>query len=223
MNAKQITSGGLASTKTFWQVSIPLVIASIIVPVAFSGLLIHVAMILIRPIYRMWLKHRRLIIVGIFLAVNVASAVVGGRPLFWTVWTMNLLYTVDFLRLAKIWLELPRELLQVSGRIRAAEAATSVGYQSVIRVEDVRKRRDIAFKLCFGALVILGGFGLGFTFLVLDIFRHKTSGLSIYHSFGLWMSLAAGIPWLGRRIYSSYSFRGESLLYSMYTTFDKYS
>ena len=82
MNAKQITDGGLVSTKTFWQVSIPLVIASIIVPVAFSGLLIRVAMVLIRSLYQMWLRRRRLIIVGIFLAVNVASAVVGGRPLF---------------------------------------------------------------------------------------------------------------------------------------------
>lgn len=41
MNARGFTDGGLTSTSTFWKVSIPLVIASIIVPVAFSGLLIR--------------------------------------------------------------------------------------------------------------------------------------------------------------------------------------
>lgn len=44
MNARGFTDGGLTSTSTFWKVSIPLVIASIIVPVAFSGLLIRKTM-----------------------------------------------------------------------------------------------------------------------------------------------------------------------------------
>lgn len=44
MNARGFTNGGLTSTSTFWKVSIPLVVASIIVPVAFSGLLIRKTM-----------------------------------------------------------------------------------------------------------------------------------------------------------------------------------
>ena len=44
MNAKGFTNGGLTSTDKFWKISIPLVIASIIVPVAFSGLLIRKTM-----------------------------------------------------------------------------------------------------------------------------------------------------------------------------------
>ena len=42
MNASGFTEGGLVSTTTFWQVSVPLVVASIIIPVAFSGLLIRI-------------------------------------------------------------------------------------------------------------------------------------------------------------------------------------
>ena len=48
MNARQFTNGGFVSTGTFWQVSIPLVVASIIIPVAFSGLLIRVTMQVLR-------------------------------------------------------------------------------------------------------------------------------------------------------------------------------
>ena len=41
MNASGFTDGGLTSTNTFWKVSIPLVIGSIIIPIAFSGLLLR--------------------------------------------------------------------------------------------------------------------------------------------------------------------------------------
>ena len=41
MNASGFTGGGLVSTNTFWKVSIPLVVGSIIVPVALSGLLLR--------------------------------------------------------------------------------------------------------------------------------------------------------------------------------------
>ena len=41
MNASGFTNGGLTSTNTFWKISIPLVVGSIIIPIAFSGLLIR--------------------------------------------------------------------------------------------------------------------------------------------------------------------------------------
>ena len=44
MNASAFADGGLISTNTFWEVSIPLVVGSIIVPIAFSGLLIRKSM-----------------------------------------------------------------------------------------------------------------------------------------------------------------------------------
>lgn len=37
MNAKEFTNGGLVSTTTFWEVSIPVMVASIIVPIVFQG------------------------------------------------------------------------------------------------------------------------------------------------------------------------------------------
>ena len=52
MNARGFTEGGLVSTSTFWQVSAPLVVASIIIPVAFSGLLIHIFTKVVYSIYR---------------------------------------------------------------------------------------------------------------------------------------------------------------------------
>lgn len=44
MNTREITEDGLLSVATFWKASIPLIIASVVVPVAFSGLLIRTAL-----------------------------------------------------------------------------------------------------------------------------------------------------------------------------------
>ena len=97
MNATEITDGGLISTTTFWEVSITLMVASIIVPVSFSGLLIRMTIKVVRSSYRKWLEWKPLVTVSILLAFNVASAVVGGHPLFWIVLTLNLLYTLEFI------------------------------------------------------------------------------------------------------------------------------
>ena len=52
MNAKGFTEGGLVSTSSFWQISAPLVVASIIIPVAFSGLLIRIFTKVVHSIYQ---------------------------------------------------------------------------------------------------------------------------------------------------------------------------
>lgn len=39
-----------------------------------------------------------LLLPGPFLPLNVASVVVGGHPLFWPVWALNLVHTLHFLR-----------------------------------------------------------------------------------------------------------------------------
>lgn len=64
MNTKEITEGGHLSVATFWKVAIPLVVASIVVPVAFSGLLIRTALTIgykltgeVKFRLRMWLRN----------------------------------------------------------------------------------------------------------------------------------------------------------------------
>ena len=52
MNASGFTEGGLVSTTTFWQISVPLVVASIIVPVTLSGLLIRILTEVAHSLYR---------------------------------------------------------------------------------------------------------------------------------------------------------------------------
>ena len=52
MNTRGFTDGGFVSTSTFWKVSIPLVVASIVIPVAFSGLLLWVATLVVRQAYQ---------------------------------------------------------------------------------------------------------------------------------------------------------------------------
>ena len=96
MNASEITNGGLISTTTIWKVSIPLVIAILIVPVVFSGLRIRMTIKAVRSLYQKWLEWWRFFTAGAFIALNVASAVLGGHPLFWIVWALNMLYTLDF-------------------------------------------------------------------------------------------------------------------------------
>ncbi|KAL9029308.1 MAG: hypothetical protein Q9196_002434 [Gyalolechia fulgens] len=44
MNTHEITQGGILSVATYWKVSVPLVVASIFIPIAFSGLLIRTAL-----------------------------------------------------------------------------------------------------------------------------------------------------------------------------------
>ena len=97
MNARELTDGGLVSTYTFWEVSIPVTVASIIIPIAFSGLLIRLTTKGLRYLYQVWLLGWPFFLTAFFLALNVASAVVGGKALFWVLWTANLLYTLEFL------------------------------------------------------------------------------------------------------------------------------
>ena len=53
MNTMENVEGALQSDTTFWEVTVPLVVATIIVPVAFSGLLVRVVMKTITsPIWR---------------------------------------------------------------------------------------------------------------------------------------------------------------------------
>ena len=85
MNAKAFTNGGLVATTTFWEVSIPVMVASIIVPIVFSGLLVRLSIQALRSGYKVWLQSGNSIGFGVFLALNVASAVRGGLALFWTV------------------------------------------------------------------------------------------------------------------------------------------
>ena len=85
------------STTTFWEVSIPVMVASIIIPIVFSGLLIRFSIKALRSGYKIWLPHGDSIGCGILLALSVASAVRGGLALFWTVWTANLLYILGLL------------------------------------------------------------------------------------------------------------------------------
>lgn len=266
MNATEITSGGLISTTSFWEVAIPLVVASIIVPVAFSGLFIRMTIKVVRSLYRKWLKWRSLVIAGTFMALAVASAIMGGRPLFWVVWALNLLYTLEYL----IWIPaIYRTLLLVSRRLKEAKAArksytstyastapesnsatdfdmvrisnasrdsdgtesswvtahpgVSEGssetegswvtadpgsstvnstdlYLDVTR-ERLRKthwqRRIEASAVYAHAAFTLGALGLGAAFLTMDIMYPKVRGLSLYHSFALWMSLVPAVETIG--------------------------
>ena len=52
MNASGFTDGGLVSTTTFWQIAVPLVVASIIIPVTFSGLLIRILAQFVYSLYQ---------------------------------------------------------------------------------------------------------------------------------------------------------------------------
>lgn len=266
MNATEITDGGLISTTTFWKVSIPLVVASIIIPVAFSGLLIRMTIKVVRSSHRKWLKWKPLVIVSIFIAFNVASAVVGRHPLFWIVWALNLLYTLGFV----MWIPgIYRDLLFAFQRLRDAKAArisytsrhpsTASDLSSAVELdvardsnaprdsggtetswmtanlgvtegsseteaswetaaagsssanssdlyqdrtrEILRKRhwqRRVQISAVFlQAIITLGGLGLGAAFLTLDIIYPKARGLSVYHSFALWMSLVSVIEYMG--------------------------
>lgn len=278
MNATEITDGGLISTTTFWKVSIPLVIASIIFPVAFSGLLIRMTIKVVRSSHRKWLKWKPLVTVSILMAFNVASAVGGGHPLFWIVWALNFLYTLGFI----MWIPLiRRDLLFASQRLRDAKTArlsyrsrnpvTASDSNSVVELDMTRdcsaprdsgetetswvtaylgvtegsseteaswetaaagsssanssdlyqdlyqdltreelrkiisKRWFDVFAVFVPAAIMLGGLGLGVAFLTLDIVYPKARGLSLYHSFALWMSLVSVIKYLGvigsKRIY----------------------
>ena len=247
MNTTQITDGGHLSTTTFWEVSIPLVVTSIIIPVAFSGLLIRMAVKFIRSSYREWVRWRPFFIAGILIGFNIASAVVGGRPLFWIVWTLNLLYTIEFL----VWVPYTyQQLLFASHRLKDAvaerrtymsrksnaarasnhsttESSTARGSNAsrssgetasswvtahsdaiegssisnnsdslYVEVSEEAILRKQLFKCVFQAffpctrlVVIIGGLGLGTAFLTLDILYPDPKGLSVYHSFALWMSL----------------------------------
>ncbi|KAL9004815.1 MAG: hypothetical protein Q9188_002380 [Gyalolechia gomerana] len=51
MNTHEITEGGLLSAATYWKVSVPLVVASIFIPVAFSGLLVRTTL---TTVYAAW-------------------------------------------------------------------------------------------------------------------------------------------------------------------------
>lgn len=281
MNATEITDGGLISTTTFWEVSIPLVVASIIIPVAFSGLLIRMTIKVVRSSHRKWLKWKPLITASILMAFNVASAVVGGHPLFWIVWAFNLLYTLEFI----MWIPvIYRDLLFASQRLRDAKAArnsytsrdpstashsnsavqldtmdsnaprdsgetesswvtanlgvtegsseteaswettaaslssanSSDLYQDRTR-ERLRKthwQRRVQFSAVFvQATITLGGLGLGAAFLTLDIIYPKARGLSLYHSFALWMSLVSVIEYMGviglKRVFNRLLYRYE--------------
>lgn len=261
MNATEITNGGLVSTTTFWEVSIPLVVASIIVPVAFSGLLIRLTIKVVRYSYQKWLTWRPFIITVILMAFNVASAIMGGRPLFWIVWALNLLYTFEFVlsipanyrdlifafeRLvdakaarksytsrdpstasesrSAIELELTRgpdasrdssetesswvtanprvpEGLSETEGSGAADPGSSIAnssdlYQDVSREKLLKThwlRRMHVFAISAKAVITLGGLALGAAFLALDVIHPKARGLSLYHSFALWMSLVKAI------------------------------
>ena len=96
MTAKELTDGGLVSTNKFWEVSIPVMVASIIVPIVFSGLLVRWSTQALRSGYKFWLQSGGSLGFCVLLALNVASAVRGGLPLFWTVWTVNILYVLGF-------------------------------------------------------------------------------------------------------------------------------
>ena len=285
MNATQITDGGLVSTTTFWEVSIPLVVASIVIPVAFSGLLIRIAVKVIRSSYEKWLRWRPFFIAIIFIFFNIASAVVGGRPLFWIVWTLNLLYTIEFL----MWVpETYRRVLFASQSIkdvnvarrnymsriaaRASNYATgsstardsstsrdsgetvnswatansrisedswvtahfeviegsSIANSSNISFSEAREdpskvilRKQltktvlVAFASYRQVVIIVGGLGLGIAFLILDIFYPKARGLSVYHSFTLWMSLASIIDVVALKTLK-YIWRRAQITYEMY-------
>ena len=251
MNAAQITDGGLISTMTFWEVSIPLVVASVIIPVAFSGLLIRIAVQVIRSSYQRRLYLRPFFIAVIFIFFNIASAVVGGRPLFWIVWTLNLLYTIEFLMWApetyRRALLAPQSLKDAIGPRRnynsrdsnAARASNYATGSSTARDSRISRDRDSGetenswasahseivegssianssntpyrearqarhkaknqlvmivlrvVTISRGAAMIIGRLGLGTAFLVLDILYPKMRGLSVYHSFALWMSLVS--------------------------------
>ena len=52
MHVRGFTEDGLVSTTTFWQISVPLVVASIIIPVTFSGLLIRILTEVVHSLYR---------------------------------------------------------------------------------------------------------------------------------------------------------------------------
>lgn len=89
MNAKEFTDGGLVSTTTFWEVSIPVMVASIIIPIIFSGLLIRLSIRALRSGYKICLQHVGSIEFSILLALNIASAVRGGRQIScmsWSFW-----------------------------------------------------------------------------------------------------------------------------------------
>lgn len=98
MNARELSDGGLASTNTFWEVSIPVTVASMIIPIAFSSLLIRMATKGLRKLDGLWLLGWPSFVAAFLVALNIASAVVDGDTLFWVLWTANLLYTLEFLR-----------------------------------------------------------------------------------------------------------------------------
>ena len=265
MNAIQITDGGHISTTTFWEVAIPLVVASIIIPVAFSGLLVRMAVKVIRSSYRKWLRWRPFSIAMILMVFNIGSAVVGGRPLFWVVWTLNLLYTLTFLtRTWGIYQDLQLASSRVKDAIVARRAYTLTGprtardsntsrgsretesswatvnssvserswataregssiasssntsfYEAKTLRKQVTKAVLLAFVICCQAAITVGGLGLGTAFLTLDIFYPKARGLSVYHSFALWMSLASVIyvtAWKSSR----YMWRRAQIIYESY-------
>ena len=266
MNAKEIVSGGYISTTTFWEVSIPLMVASVIIPVAFSGLLIRMTIEFIRSSYEKWLEWKPLVIVGTLMAFNVASAVIGGHPLFWAVWALNLLYTLEFMR----WIPLLYGgLLSVSRKRREAKAAresytsrdpsmaldsnsavgadvardssasrdsegteiswvtantgviegssgtTASGSSSTNSSSRYLRGTSELMKIIYRygeataalglAVVTLGGLGLGAAFLTLDVRHPEARGLSLYHSFALWMSLVRAVIFLvaigGKRVF----------------------
>ncbi len=259
------------STTTFWEVSIPLMVTSIIIPVAFSGLVIRMTIKVVRSSYRKWLEWKPLVTVSILMAFNVASAVEGGHPLFWIVWALNLLYTLEFI----MWIPaIYRGFLFASQRLRDAKAArksytsrdpstasdlnpaieldmardsnasrdsgeteiswvtanlgvtedsreTAASGSSSANSSDLYQNRTrqrlrethlerrlqasaVAQAAVFAhaavfaqAAITLGGLGLGAAFLTLDIIYPKARGLSLYHSFALWMSLVSVIKFMG--------------------------
>ena len=124
MNARELTDGGLISTQRFWEVSIPVTIASIVIPIAFSGLLIRIITKWLRMLRRQWLVGWPFYSAAIFLALNVASAVLGGRTIFWILWTANLLYTMSRLRNAPAHLYKLHTRIEFMKRARAADQFT---------------------------------------------------------------------------------------------------
>ncbi|KAL8936861.1 MAG: hypothetical protein Q9211_003982 [Gyalolechia sp. 1 TL-2023] len=81
MNTHEITQGGILSVATYWKVSVPLVVASIFIPVAFSGLLIRTALNIV------------------FKALNIVSA--AASPWGFAICIMNIIRIIR--RLSILW------------------------------------------------------------------------------------------------------------------------
>ena len=145
MNARELTDGGLVSTNTFWEVSIPVTVVSIIIPIAFSGLLIHMTTKGLRLLHRQWLVRW-----PFYLALNVVSAVLGGRTIFWVLWTANLLYTIELLRNIPASVHDWCSITKTFKEARAAKDATSIAMPNAAdRVDQsiasqTRKSRETA-------------------------------------------------------------------------------